>query len=111
MRVRNGTPCPYCRRPMNHRDPKLRATRVHEIPESKGGTRIILACHQCNQIKGNMMPEVWAMFMRRCPQWWKMTKTEIRDAKHVLGIIHGRRDQIAHVRMAHLLKQTEGEPT
>lgn len=107
--VRNGTPCSYCRRPMNYRDPKLRPTREHEIPESKGGTKIIPACFQCNQIKGDMMPEVWANFMKRCPQWWKMTKTEIRDAKHVLGIINGRRDQIAHVRMAHMLNQQKEE--
>lgn len=96
---------------MNFRDPKLRPTREHTIPESRGGKKIIAACFQCNQIKGNMMPETWEMFMTRCPQWWKMTRTEIRDAKHVLGIIHGRRDQIAHVRMAHILRQTDREAT
>ncbi len=110
-RVKNGTPCPYCRRPMNRRDPKLTPTREHEVPASKGGTVVIIACFQCNQIKGDMMPAVWQNFMTRCPAWWRMTKVEIRDAKHVLGIINGRRDQIAHVRMAHILKQPEGEAT
>jgi hypothetical protein len=52
----------------------LRKTRDHYIPLSRGGTNtrenIRQACYKCNNLKGNMMPEVWERFMLDNPLWW-----------------------------------------
>lgn len=49
----------------------------HKVPLSRGGTwrwgNIVLACAQCNSIKGNMRFADWDSFMRKTPNWWNLT--------------------------------------
>jgi hypothetical protein len=63
--------------------PKLNPTREHFIPQSQGGTGadIIMACLQCNGIKGDMMPEQWARFMEHHPKWWTFGRTQLNRAR------------------------------
>lgn len=58
MRLGNaiGKPCPYCGRAM-HFDRVLTGafpTREHVIPKSQGGQRVVYACLDCNEAKGDM---------------------------------------------------------
>lgn len=51
----NSTRCCYCERRF---DDRLRKTKEHIIPQSKGGNNskhnIVYACHECNELRGNM---------------------------------------------------------
>lgn len=51
-------------------------TRDHVIPRSLGGSNgrsnIVMACEDCNSLKGDMKPEHWAVVMRDIPQWWRL---------------------------------------
>lgn len=73
--------CAYCKREMKPRSALqfgrlsgLERTRDHYIPLSRGGKNskenIKAACYQCNNLKGNMMPDEWERFMRDNPLWW-----------------------------------------
>jgi hypothetical protein len=44
------------------------------FPESFGGRRIVIACRQCNEVKGNMLPQQWAHFIATVPRWWDYAK-------------------------------------
>lgn len=81
----HGQPCPYCQRPMQRHHPKLEPTRDHHVPQSKGGTDIIIACIQCNMIKADMMPEQWTAFMAQFDGWWKFSKSELRHARRAFS--------------------------
>lgn len=65
--------CAYCRRELA--GPKSRSrcaiTRDHVMPKSVGGTRKVRACRQCNQLKGDIHPQVWRWFTEAHPGWWK----------------------------------------
>lgn len=74
----HGKPCPYCKRQMNLRDVRLEPTRDHVIPKSLGGRAIVICCRQCNNIKGDMMPDIWAAYMLAHPGWWAASKGERR---------------------------------
>ena len=63
---------------MQRHHPKLEPTRDHYIPKSKGGWEIIICCLQCNAIKADRSPAAWAAFMVMHPQWWLLTKYELR---------------------------------
>jgi hypothetical protein len=73
MRKRGmGEVCTWCRRrlePVGSHS-RLAATRDHILPRSRGGSRTVWCCRQCNCLKGDMMPEDWSAFMRRNPEWW-----------------------------------------
>lgn len=65
----DGKDCSYCARKMiawtiTH------PTRDHVVPRSRGGTETVWCCHQCNQLKADMMPWDWAQFMKANPNWW-----------------------------------------
>lgn len=45
-------------------------TIEHTHPRSKGGARIVFACLDCNQIKGDRTLEEWTAFMAANPRWW-----------------------------------------
>ena len=77
-KIAHGRPCPYCGRQMERFHPKLDPTRDHVMPQSLGGTKIIICCAQCNHIKADMPPDVWAGFMAAHPGWWLLTKYELR---------------------------------
>lgn len=54
--------CGYCERSLIDGDLKLMKTVDHFIPISKGGSKgssynKVISCRQCNQVKGDMMPE------------------------------------------------------
>jgi 5-methylcytosine-specific restriction endonuclease McrA len=36
------------------------------------GSSTVRACYHCNNIKGEMSPDEWLMFMRDNPRWWEM---------------------------------------
>ncbi len=38
-------------------------TRDHVIPQRYKGRKQVLACHGCNNLKGDMMPEEWLRFV------------------------------------------------
>lgn len=79
----HGKPCGYCSRPMDKNSDALRATRDHSIPRSKGGTSSpkIICCHKCNGLKGDMLPDEWAAYMRANPRWWLLTHAERRASR------------------------------
>lgn len=78
-RSHQGKPCPYCQRPMLHLTHRtLAPTRDHVVPKSRGGRAVVVCCITCNGIKGNMLPEEWESFMAAHPEWWKLTKLELR---------------------------------
>lgn len=83
-KVFDGSPCPYCKRTMDRTDPtgKLRPTKDHVLPRSKGGrglrAKVVICCSICNGIKGDMMPDIWDAYMRDNPSWWLLTRQERR---------------------------------
>ena len=57
--LRSDYCCSYCNEQLGPRS----ATLDHIIPKSKGGhgvKNLVVACHGCNNAKGDMMPEEWA---------------------------------------------------
>lgn len=72
MSRERGKPCTYCRRLVVGRRSAsmLAATMDHVIPKSRGGTKTVLACRQCNSLKRDMMPDEWEAFMSDNPTWW-----------------------------------------
>lgn len=63
--------CVYCRRPLSYDHPTLGlvphnkyATIDHLLPADQGGDddpeNCVLACHACNNSKGNRTPREWA---------------------------------------------------
>lgn len=73
FRKHHNKPCPYCRRKMvvpgygvivdeTNRFP----TRDHVIPKSKGGHVLIVVCRQCNDEKGDMMPDEYVETLTGC---------------------------------------------
>jgi hypothetical protein len=70
---------------MERNHPRLEPTRDHFVPESRGGTEIIIACYQCNMTKADMLPEQWIAFMERVPGWWKLSKLELRAVRRQAG--------------------------
>jgi HNH endonuclease len=68
-----GEKCTYCKRTLEAMSSlsRVAATKDHIIPKSKGGRQTVWACRQCNAIKGDMEPDVWAAFMADWPEWWK----------------------------------------
>jgi len=96
----HGTPCPYCRRTLQRGHPKLAPTRDHYLPQSQGGTGadIVIACLQCNGIKGDMMPAQWAAFMAAFAGWWKLGPGALRKARWTIntpGIAHAQAEATA----------------
>ena len=77
-KMAHGQPCPYCGRKMEWNHPRLTPTRDHVTPKSHGGRDLLICCLQCNGIKGNMLPEVWAGFMAAHPGWWLLSKHQLR---------------------------------
>lgn len=47
---------------------QLRATRDHQLPKARGGTKdpknLVLACHRCNNEKGSMDVEAYRWFLQ-----------------------------------------------
>lgn len=43
--------CVYCGKPATERD--------HVIPRGRGGVETVLACHTCNDSKGQRTPDEW----------------------------------------------------
>lgn len=80
----SGSPCPYCQRLMDKRSFKLRPTRDHVIPSSRGGTVKIVCCNKCNSIKADMMPAAWATYMVQNPGWWTLSKAERRRRRRAI---------------------------
>lgn len=79
LRSHQGKPCSYCQRLMLHLTHRtLAPTRDHVVPKSRGGRAVVVCCITCNGIKGNMLPEEWESFMAAYPEWWKLTKLELR---------------------------------
>lgn len=69
-----GEVCAYCQRTLEsvYSISQLQATRDHVMPKSKGSGRgTVWACRRCNHLKGDMIPEEWAAYMRAVPNWWR----------------------------------------
>lgn len=70
--------CTYCKREMIKKSmlafgyvpDGLTETRDHVIPYSKGGRKTVPCCLRCNNLKGDMMPDVWERYMADNPLWW-----------------------------------------
>lgn len=85
----HNEPCSYCQRPMDRKHFRLRATRDHYLPKKHGGKGKgdVICCAACNETKGDMLPAAWRAFMVRHPQWWLLTKKELRDIRRAaLGL-------------------------
>lgn len=59
----------------------LAKTKDHVIPSSRGGRKTVPACYTCNNTKADMPPDIWEWFMRNTPEWWFLTKKELRLAR------------------------------
>lgn len=74
MSESHGT-CFYCyRKTQTHRpDTADYATRDHYWPRSKGGRQCVLACHRCNQLKADQLPDdfidEWEGRWEDAPEW------------------------------------------
>jgi 5-methylcytosine-specific restriction endonuclease McrA len=68
-----GANCAYCCRRMEstRSASRLAATRDHVQPKSLGGSYRIWCCRACNNIKADMTPNEWSLYMRQNPEWWK----------------------------------------
>jgi len=67
-----GRKCHYCRSIMAGRGTtgSLAATRDHVVPRSRGAGRgTVWCCRQCNQMKGDMMPDEWYRAMASMPSF------------------------------------------
>jgi len=64
-----GLPCTYCKREMIAWT-ELHPTKDHIVPASRGGRDTVPCCYQCNQMKGDAMPDEWEAFMLANPSWW-----------------------------------------
>lgn len=70
-RIHDGKPCPYCGEQLKAF--KTRAGRLgrrhptadHVFPKSKGGTVKIIVCRECNELKRNMTPDQWLVWLTR----------------------------------------------
>jgi 5-methylcytosine-specific restriction endonuclease McrA len=62
--------CTYCDRRMIP-GTSTSPTKDHVHPASKGGVFTILACHECNWLKGDLAADDWQEFMQKNPRWWK----------------------------------------
>lgn len=80
-KMNHGRPCTYCKRQMDRHNPRMRPTREHVIPSSHGGRIIVPSCIVCNEIKADMLPEVWEAFMLAYPVWWKISKYDLRKVR------------------------------
>lgn len=67
LRLYHGKPCHWCRRPMMRESEKWRPTRDHVIPKAVGGTIIRIACHDCNNLKGDMPAPLWVILLEKFP--------------------------------------------
>jgi hypothetical protein len=74
----HGLPCFYCQRPMQRYHRTLEPTRDHVVPKSRNGRKIVICCIKCNGMKADMLPEEWTGFMAAHPQWWLLTKYDLR---------------------------------
>lgn len=85
--LHHGKSCPYCQRPMHRGDHRLLPTQDHVIPKARGGQEKIICCQTCNGIKADLMPNVWAAFMRANPCWWQLSRVQLRVARRkALGL-------------------------
>jgi hypothetical protein len=51
--------------------PGLAPTRDHHpVPRSRGGTRVLICCITCNNIKGDMGAAEWLGYRAAHPEWW-----------------------------------------
>lgn len=76
--------CPYCQRTMVKRHPSLQPTRDHVVPRSQGGRATVLCCLDCNRIKADLLPLAWSAFMLANPEWWRLSRNDIRRRKRLL---------------------------
>lgn len=77
-----GAHCKWCERPLlaSTAPSETAATRDHVIPKAYGGTFRVWACVACNFIKGDLLPDVWALFMAGHPKWWRFYKQGLNAA-------------------------------
>lgn len=83
--LKHGGRCVYCDRRTQspeRKKTKVSATRDHVTPKSQGGRAWVLACLQCNGLKGDLSPAQWATFMHMHPFWWRTftTNAEVKAA-------------------------------
>lgn len=63
---------------MGDDDIGLQPTRDHyPIPKSRGGTRTIICCYDCNSIKADMSAAEWLGFRAVNPEWWKQKRVVV----------------------------------
>ena len=61
----------------------------HKVPKSRGGSDSIknatLACHTCNQTKGNMTPEEWFASLKSQKKLTKLQESQVSGLKNVIA--------------------------
>lgn len=67
LRSHHGRKCFWCQRIMQSGSRFLKPTRDHVIPKSRGGTKTVICCLSCNNLKGDMPPAIWALMLERFP--------------------------------------------
>ncbi|HYH14143.1 MAG TPA: HNH endonuclease [Flavisolibacter sp.] len=102
----NPNKCYYCERPFNiiphNSDKPLKKTKDHIVPKSKNGghssLNIVLACHICNQLKGNKTLEEFEslltewianMFNTRYGLTVELLQTMLKNTKRLYFIRSG----------------------
>jgi 5-methylcytosine-specific restriction endonuclease McrA len=83
--------CYYCESKLNNsKHGKLRKTRDHVIPKSKGGTgagNYVPCCDQCNLSKGSKSLYEWECFLLTAPEhklkevWYKLRFRIIKNIR------------------------------
>ena len=56
-----------------------RRTRDHTVPNSLGGTRIVLSCDGCNNIKNDSPYQVFKFFVASRPNEFRVMNTQTRE--------------------------------
>jgi hypothetical protein len=66
--------CLYCKRTLdpNGSSTELAFTWDHIYPAAYGGKKAFPCCKACNELKGDMLPDLWDHFRRHHAKWWTL---------------------------------------
>lgn len=67
LRSYHGKKCHWCKKHMLMESERLRPTIDHVVPKSRGGTKTVVCCLSCNNLKGDMPPAIWALMLEKFP--------------------------------------------
>lgn len=82
--------CCYCKRQLDPPVPErpTSLTFDHILAESEGGRYKVPCCLRCNNLKDNLDPQDWFLFIDSTPGWWRTftNPRQVREAVRELKV-------------------------